>query len=120
MRSKVCVIGIVMAGSLLIGCGRVETFGSGVSDAKPIEVSEILGNPSSHNGDNVRISGRISEECPSGCWFKVEDGSGVIHVDIAPEGLAIPPRIGRDVEVEGSVFVNGNRTILLGKGVKIR
>ena len=104
----------------ITGCGGGESYGQPLSDAATTPVTDILADPASFGDDTVKIEGEIVGECPSGCWFTLEDGAATIHVDIAPHGLAIPQKVGSTVTVEGEVVVRDGRTMLIGSGVVIR
>jgi len=102
------------------GCGGGEAYGEHLSDATPTPVADVLADPSAFEDQRVKIEGEIIGECPSGCWFTLEDGTAAIHVDIAPHGLAIPQKVGSTAVVEGEVMVRDGRTMVVGSGVVIR
>jgi hypothetical protein len=111
---------VVLTALALSSCGGSDQYGDKLSVTEVTAVSDILARPASYQGRTVRIEGEISRECPTGCWFDVKDGSGVIYVDIAPQGLAIPQHVGSKVVVEGTVSTERGQTEFLGKGVEIR
>ena len=77
-------------------------------------------NPSAYLTKTVKLEGKIVAECPTGCWFDVDDGTGVLHVDTKPSGYAIPQRVGKKVVVEGEIYERGGKPIMIGKGVEIQ
>ena len=91
-----------------------------ISDAEATPVSEILANPAGFDGMEVKVTGEIGKECPTGCWFELRDNGSSLHIDIAPYGLAIPQKQGSPVTVEGTVKFTDSRLMLVGKGVEIR
>lgn len=116
----------IMAGLLILtlmyivsGCGSKETYGTIGTAAKNVKVSDILKNSASMTNDMIIVNGTIAQECPTGCWFKLKDGDSQVHVDIEPEGLAIPQKVGKKVQVEGKVSVKDGQIQVIGKGVTI-
>jgi uncharacterized protein YdeI (BOF family) len=107
---------------LSVGCGRSESgnvYGEAVSGLGLTKVSDILARPGEYDGKTVALQGKIAQECPSGCWFNLQDETGVIYVDINPSGFAIPQFTGKKITVEGTVVVNGRQVKVVGKGVKV-
>lgn len=104
------------------GCGRSasgDAYGKALSGLAPTKVSDILARPVEYDGKTVALRGKIVQECPTGCWFNLQDETGVIYVDIKPSNFAIPQHTGKDVTVEGRVAVRGQRVMVIGTGVKI-
>jgi uncharacterized protein YdeI (BOF family) len=125
IASAVASILAVSAVALAIaaGCGRTgggSTFGEKMSGLAPTRVGDILAGPAEFEGKTVALEGEIAQECPTGCWFNLQDKTGAIHVDIRPSGFAIPQHIGRGVEVEGRVVVRGGQVMVVGRGVRIK
>jgi uncharacterized protein YdeI (BOF family) len=90
---------------------------SGGNSINTVKIGDILENPASYNGTTVLINGKVVNQCGSGCWFFLDDGSGTIYVDLLPNNFAIPPMLGSKVTVEGSVVVNGRDVSILGTSV---
>jgi len=120
MKNSIVLFAMLVAAMIVQGCGRPELYGEAKTDLKATAISDILVDPDSYTGKIVKVSGKITTECSSGCWFDVGEGSVAIRVDIEPAGLAIPQRVGKNVVVEGTIAVEHNRLRLLGKGVEIR
>ena len=114
------VIALLFLGLLAQGCSKAEVFGEFQGNSKVTAVSDILADPGNYSDKSVQVSGKIITECPSGCWFDVGMGQVVVRVDIAPAGLAIPQRVGREVVVEGKIAVENNVPKLIGNGVEIK
>jgi uncharacterized protein YdeI (BOF family) len=109
---------LVLAG----GCGSSESgdlYGEPLSGLEIAKVRDILARPGEYDGKAVALQGKIAQECPSGCWFNLQDDTGVIYVDINPSGFAIPQYAGKKVTVEGTVAVQGRRVMVVGKGVRV-
>lgn len=105
----------------LPGCGGSgEQYGDAFTLTNNTELAVILTSPADHDGQSVKLEGEIVAECPSGCWFTLKDGDAVVHVDLAPHGIAIPQKVGSGVTVEGTVKVTDSRVVILGQGVELR
>ncbi|MBU2439912.1 hypothetical protein KKI11_03090, partial [bacterium] len=106
----------------ITGCNNnnSEKFGKNITEKRVIEVKEIFSNPEKFINQTFTLEGKIVRECPSGCWFYLEDNTGKIFVDINPSGLSIPQRVGKKVTVEGELKRKDGRIIFIGKGVEIK
>ncbi|MFC1590564.1 hypothetical protein ACFL42_03640 [Candidatus Omnitrophota bacterium] len=102
------------------GCGKAEVFGKEVPGAEGASVGDIYKNSKAYNGKDVVIEGKITSECPTGCWFNVNDASGEIYVDLNPSGFAIPQKVGKKVSVSGKVVVKKGNPTIIGKEVSIK
>ena len=123
------LIGILLIIILIIlgisGCSsnssdNSERYGVNITEKKVVSVKDIYTNPNEYLDQTVRLEGKIVRECPSGCWFYLEDNTGKIFVDINPSGLSIPQRVGKKVTVEGELKRKDGRIIFIGKGVEIK
>ena len=99
---------ILISGLIVIAsCAKQEKYGQEISSRKITPIKDILASPKAYENKIVTISGKIDNECQTGCWFyvKVADGNAVIYVDIGKSGLAIPQYTGKRVLVEGEVII---------------
>jgi len=121
------LIGVLLIIILIIlgisGCsgnsgGSSERYGVNISEKEVVSVKDIYSNPNEYLNQTVRLEGKIVRECPSGCWFFLEDKTGTIYVDINPSGLSIPTKVGKKVVVEGVTENKKGRIIIVGKGVE--
>ena len=54
----------------LAGCGpSTILYGQAITGQGVTRISDILSRPSEFDGKSVKIKGKITEECPSGCCF---------------------------------------------------
>lgn len=114
------VIALLTGAGILSGCAGSAVYGEKIPDTMEItKVKDILSSPSSYARKVVKVSGKIVQECPSGCWFFIHDGTAQMYIDILPAGLAIPQRVGRKVIIMGKVSVAGSRIAINGTGVEI-
>jgi len=97
---------------------KSERYGVDITEKEVVSVKDIYTNPNEYLNQTVRLEGKIVRECPSGCWFFLEDEAGTIYVDINPSGLSIPPKVGKKVVVEGVPENKNGRISIVGKGVE--
>ena len=88
-------------------------------NGEEVEIMDILQNASAYEGKMVVIEGMIETECPSGCWFIVNDATGSVYVDILPSNFVIPQKRGEDAKVYGEVVVKDGDPMIIGKMVQI-
>ena len=70
---------------ILSGCGsKPGIYGKAITETKTTAVSEISASPANFSGKDVRLEGKIVQECPAGGWFMLKDNTGVIFVDLHP------------------------------------
>jgi uncharacterized protein YdeI (BOF family) len=86
---------------------------------EPVEIQDIIEDASAYEGKMVVIEGKIETECPSGCWFIVDDGSASIYVDILPSNFVIPQKRGSEIRVYGEVTTQDGDPMMIGKIVEI-
>jgi uncharacterized protein YdeI (BOF family) len=116
-------LALVLAGSIVIaGCtstagpAPVSPPGTGNLTATTVKIADILKNPAAYNGTAVIVQGKITNECGSGCWFMLDDGTGTLYIDLAPNNFVIPQLRGTQVVATGTIGVaNGDPTLFATK-----
>ena len=83
-----------------------------------VKISDILTNPKGYDGKDVIVKGKISRECPSGCWFNLQDGNAVIYIDLLPSNIVIPQKTGSSATVTARVVREGSDVYLIGSKVE--
>jgi uncharacterized protein YdeI (BOF family) len=126
MRQHVLfAIGVVAL--VLIGCqtmgtppfpSPIPTRENALNDAAPVTVKELIDRSQEYAGRTVTLTGKIITECPQGCWFFLNDGTGSIYIDLQPAGLTIPQKIGARVTLRGKIKGSGGNLQILGEEVK--
>jgi len=115
------MVSVAATGIITIGCSTAaDTYGAPISKSESTDIKDILVRPQDYAGKTVTIEGTIVRECPTGCWFDLESGNAVLHVDINPAGFAIPQEVGSRALVEGEIQYLDNQVSMLGQGVKIQ
>ena len=84
-----------------------------------VKIQDIIEDEPSFDGKMVVIEGKIETECPSGCWFIVNDGSASIYVDILPSNFVIPQKMGSEIKVYGKVTTQDGDPMMIGKIVEV-
>jgi len=83
-----------------------------------VKIGDILTNPKEYDGKNVIVKGKITRECPSGCWFNLQEGNAVIYIDLLPSNIVIPQKTGSSARVTALVVREGNDVYLIGSKVE--
>jgi uncharacterized protein YceK len=83
-----------------------------------VKIGDILTNPKEYDGKDVIVKGKISRECPSGCWFNLQDGNAVIYIDLLPSNIVIPQKTGSSATVTARVVREGSDVYLIGSKVE--
>ena len=110
------LLAVILAGAVLIaGCASqsASVAKTTAPQTSAVKVADILKDPAAYAGKNVTVEGKITNECGSGCWFMLDDGTGTLYVDLAPNNFAIPQLRGTTVVVQGTIgVVNGDPTLV--------
>lgn len=69
---------------------------------------------------NVSLNGVMVEKCPtSGCWFRLRDQTGIIHVDTRAAGFVVTNvPLQSKISVAGKVVKRGDEKSLLASGLR--
>ena len=84
-----------------------------------VKIQDLVQNEPAFDGKMVVIEGNIDTECPSGCWFIVNDQTASIYVDILPSNFVIPQKTGARAKVYGKVTARDGDPMIIGKMVEI-
>ena len=79
-------------------------------------IDELFASASSYSNREVIVRGTIVTQCISGCTFSLEDGTGVVAVELIDDALDnVLDRgsIGKQVEVRGTVETSPHLVIVL-------
>jgi hypothetical protein len=124
MKTIARLWGVVLVFFFLVtACAAAETYGKKITDRKSLTaIGDILYDPSVYEGKEVTIEGKISSECPAGCFFSLTQAGkeASIIVDLNPAGFSIPQRVGRTALVRGTVSIRDDSVVILGNGVEIK
>lgn len=115
---QILVVGLILLS--LLGCGPAPTpTGQATSgDAVPVTVRQLIDHSEEYAGRPVSLTGKIVVECSQGCWFFLDDGTGMIYVDLKPAGLTIPQKVGARVTIRGKIQGSGGNLQILGEAVE--
>jgi len=103
------------------GCAKQNgSFGQPITEAQFTPIGDILAKPEQFAGKTVKVGGKITDECPSGGWFFLQDQNGLIYVNLHPSYFAIPQARGQQAVVQGSVRKEGTQIEITGEGVELK
>jgi uncharacterized protein YdeI (BOF family) len=109
---------VALGGAIIImSAGCLSPTAENTGTGTPVKIGDILKDPASYKGTSVVVTGKVVNQCPSGCWFFVDDGTGSLYVDLLPGNFVIPPMVGSRVTVEGTIQVEGKDVTLVGTKV---
>ena len=83
-----------------------------------ITAAELNKNSAALMGKEVIIEGKIVQECGSGCWFNLQDSTGIIYVDLSPNNMVIPQKVGSKAKVYGKVDKRSGIMYVIGSKVE--
>lgn len=121
MRSRnglinaLCLLALAL---LVFSCAQAKDDPAELS-GEEAKIIDIIQDAASYDGQMVVVEGTIETECPSGCWFIVNDDTGSIYVDILPSNFVIPQKRGEEAKVYGQVVIKDGDPMIIGKMVKI-
>ncbi|MDD1761028.1 MAG: DUF4920 domain-containing protein [Methanothrix sp.] len=84
-----------------------------------VAIKDVLNKSSDYLGKGVAIEGNITRECGGrGCWITVDDGTGVLLVDLKPNNFTIPlNQVGNNAKVYGNVtLIEGKKKLTFEPG----
>src|SRR3990172_7242442 len=103
MKIKTAVLLLFLSVALL-GCSA-ERYGSGIDKNYPVLKVKDVFLDSSIIGKPVTLEGKISSQCGSnGCWFVLQDETGQVFINLAPNNMTLPPRMNKSARVTGTVY----------------
>ena len=98
---------------LASGCGKPP--GTVLGKAPKGEAHTILSVHAGNTPPQVTLSGVMIEKCPTaGCWFRLQDGTGVIKVDTKSAGFVVV-----NVPLDTKMTVAGKLTTPDGHNVQL-
>ena len=111
---------IVLLAVALLGCAS-EQYGASIDKNIPaVKVKDIYLD-SSVIGKTITLQGTISSQCGSnGCWFVLQDDTGQVFVNLAPNNMTLPPRMNKTAKVTGVVYPVEGQLQVIAQGVEVR
>lgn len=111
---------VLFLASLMGGCGKSEQHGKDLTNMTITRIGDIFSKPDEYINKTVKVKGKITKVCPSGCWFYLKDVPAEIYIDLLPSNLTIPQRVGSKAVVQGKLIEKDGRLTIIGKGVAIK
>lgn len=84
-----------------------------------VKIQDIIQNETTYHDKNATIEGKIVNECGSGCWFILDDGTAQLYVNIRQSNFVIPQKRGSTAKVYGKVITQDGDPAMIGKMVEI-
>ena len=120
MNQKICFLGVLLIILVSIaGCFAEQGEKSDNFTPVTVTIADILNNPEKYSGANLSLDGKISSQCGSGCWFIISDESGDLYVNLKPNNFVIPPSMGKQVLVNGTILEKNGDIEYIGRNVLI-
>jgi hypothetical protein len=109
---------LFLACTLTAGCKDKQpaVLGSAPKQGPTVAVAQLKPGPA-----RLLIHGSIVEKCPvAGCWFRLQDSTGVVKVDTKSAGFAVVDvPLGTEVTVTGRMASSGE-TRFVAKGLSYK
>lgn len=109
-----------LSGLLLVTAGCQKEKGTVLGKAPSGEIHPILSVRDGITPPQVTLRGHIIEKCPTaGCWFQLQDPTGVIKVDTKPAGFVVTDiPLQTAVTVSGKLVYEGDTVMLYASGLR--
>ena len=103
--------------ALFVACSQPK--GKFLGKAPSGDTKSILAVQAGDTPATVTLRGTLVEKCPvAGCWFRIQDDSGIIKVDTKAAGFVVTDvPLQTTVRVGGKVAMEGNETVLEATGL---
>ena len=103
---------------LVAGCGKQSSTIKG--EAPRGDARTILAVQAGDTPSTVTVPSKLVEKCPiAGCWFRLEDETGVIKVDTKLAGFVVTDvPLQSTVTVGGRVTHEGAETVIQASGLR--
>ena len=102
---------ILYAPTLLLMLGGCASPSTQIRGANPAQGQVVAVSALKPSAGKTVIAGRMIEKCPTaGCWFRLQDSTGVIKVDTKTAGFVVSDLpVGTQVTVLGTLKTVGER-----------
>ena len=116
------VLAALLAAIWTTGCGgqNAKVYGKEIpADVELTSMSDVVEDAAAFDGKPVLLEGHITSECPSGCWFWLQDESGQLYVTSHASNFSIPQHVQKKARVYGRVFLEQGRPQVMALGVQL-
>lgn len=108
-----CTFARVMCAFLLLGTATVwaelgdkyNKYGNGVSDAVPVRIGELTGQPEDYVNQQIKVIGLVQDVCPKkGCWVEILEAqsSETLRFKVQDDVITFPVTAkGQEIVAEG-------------------
>jgi uncharacterized protein YdeI (BOF family) len=120
IHAAILVMLTIVTTLVLAGCSA-ERYGKGVDKGVSIIKVKDVFLTQDIAGKRVTLQGQISSQCGSnGCWFVLQDDTGQVFVNLAPNNMTVPPRMNKKALVTGIVYPVQDQLQIIAEGVEVR
>ena len=99
------MIASLMVVAIAAYAGETQQFGGELTDAKIVDLAEVMDNAESYVDQNIKITGSVEAVCPrKGCWVEVEkpEANVSIRVKVEDDVVVFPAEAkGKSIVAEG-------------------
>jgi uncharacterized protein YdeI (BOF family) len=108
-----------LLGLLLFAAGCGQAKGKVLGKAPDGDLRTVLAARAGDTPQKVKLEGILVEKCPvAGCWFRLQDDTGVIKVDTKSAGFVVTEiPLQTKISVAGRLDHEGEETVLLAAGL---
>ena len=100
---------VALVAGAVVGCGQK---GKVLGQLSKAPIANILAINAGTAPQRVTLAGTMIEKCPqAGCWFRLDDGTGVIKVDTKTAGFVVS-----SIPLNTKVMVSGKLVAESGEG----
>ena len=98
MKTDYIPISLIIALTLITACVAAESGNQSeknITAPMTVTIGDILEKGPSFESQVIEVTGKITSQCGSGCWFILSDESGDLYVTLRPSNFVIPPGHGQ-------------------------
>ena len=122
MKANYLFISLIVAFTLITACIATESKNLSESNnttPQSVTIGDLLENAPAYENRTIEVSGEITSQCGSGCWFILSGESGDLYVNLKPNNFVIPPEMGKDATVTGILMIKDSDASLIGSVVQV-
>jgi uncharacterized protein YdeI (BOF family) len=117
---KATINALLVAVVLGLGTGCGQANGTVLGRAPAGSPTTVLAVRAGDTPRHITLCGRLVEKCPvAGCWFRLDDGTGVIKVDTKTAGFVVTEvPLETRLTVAGRIIADGDEQTIEATGLR--
>jgi len=104
MPRMITILAAMLFSGAVFAADRAQ-FGAALSDAVPVRIAELLGQPEKYVGKSIKVVGLVDDVCPmKGCWVEIleKQSKETIRFKVRDDVIVFPAEAkGRTIVAEG-------------------